>query len=352
MKIINQNLKKGEIKVKIDNLDDLWYLSHIIEPNDVIKGQTIRKIKIGDSEQRRSEVIKKRIFISILVEKLEFKDATLRVSGIIQEGPENISRGSHHTFNFEEGTRAIIVKEQWLKFQLDKLKEAASAKQPAILICVLDREEAIFALSKSQGYRILTNLHGEVQKKEERVVAKGSFYAEIIKNIGEYTGRYKVEHIIVASPAFWKEDLLKQIKDESLKKKITPATCSSVSENAINEVLKRPETKEVLMQDRLAKESRVVEELLSEVSKDNLGVYGIRETDKAANAGAVKTLLITDKFIKKKREEEKYEKIDSIMKIVDNIKGDIHIINSEFEAGKKLDGLGGVGAILRYKVSY
>ncbi|MEE9525226.1 MAG: mRNA surveillance protein pelota [Candidatus Woesearchaeota archaeon] len=352
MKILNQNLKKGEIKIKIDNLDDLWYLSHIIEPKDIIKGQTIRKIKIGDSDQRRSEVVKKRIFISILVEKLEFKDDILRVSGVIQEGHEDVAKGSYHTFNFEEGTQAVIVKEQWLKFQLDKLKEASSAKQPAILICILDREEAIFALSKSQGYKILTSLHGEVQKKEERVVAKGSFYAEIIKSLGEYTGRYKVEHIIVASPAFWKEDLLKQIKDENLKKKITPATCSSVSENAINEVLKRPETKEVLMQDRLAKESRVVEELLSEISKDELGVYGIREVEKAANAGAVKTLLVTDKFIKKKREEEKYEKIDAIMKIVDNVKGDIHIINSEFEAGKKLDGLGGIGGILRYKLSY
>ncbi|MBW2996100.1 mRNA surveillance protein pelota [Candidatus Woesearchaeota archaeon] len=351
MKIVNQNLKKGEVKVKIDNLDDLWYLSHIVEPGDAVKGQTIRKIKIGEKEERRTDVVKKRVFIELEVEKVDFKDDLLRVSGKIKQGPEDVPRGAHHSFAFEQGTIATVIKEKWLKFQLDKLKEAASAKQPAILICVLDREDAIFALSKRQGYQILSSLEGEVQKKEERVVAKGSFYEDIVKGLNEYASRYKIEHIIVASPAFWKEELMNHVKDESLKKKIVLATCSSVGDNAINEILKRPETKEVLRQDRISKEARIVEELLTEVAKDELGVYGIRETEKAANFGAVKVLLITDKFISKRREQGGYEKVDSIMKAVDSMRGEVHIISSEFEGGKKLDGLGGIGAILRYKIS-
>jgi LysR family hydrogen peroxide-inducible transcriptional activator len=44
--------------------------------------------------------------------------------------------------------------------------------------------------------------------------------------------------------------------------------------------------------------------------------------------------------------------IDSLMKIVDSTKGEILIINSDNEAGKKLDGLGGIAAILRYKLNY
>ena len=54
----------------------------------------------------------------------------------------------------------------------------------------------------------------------------------------------------------------------------------------------------------------------------------------------------------KKREENKYKGIEEIMKQIDNTKGDIFIISSEHEAGKKLDGLGGIGAILRYKINY
>ncbi|MBR9691849.1 mRNA surveillance protein pelota [Candidatus Woesearchaeota archaeon] len=352
MKIINQNLKKGEIKVQIDNLDDLWYLSHIIEPGDIIKGQTLRKIKIGDKEQRRTEVVKKKVFVAINAEKTEFKDDTLRVSGKIEQGPDDVPKGSYHTFNFEEGTVAVIVKKEWLKYQLDKLKEAAAFKQPSILICILDREDAIFALSKRQGYIILSSIQGEVQKKEERVVAKGSFYEDIIKSLKEYSSRYKTENIIVASPAFWKEELMNLIKDNSLKQKITMATCSSVGKNAINEILRRPETKEVLKKDRVAKETNLVEDLLTEISKQELGAYGIREVKKAAEAGAVKILLITDSLINKKREQGKYDVLDNAMKTVDATKGEIHIISSEFEGGKKLDGLGGIGAILRYKMNY
>ena len=130
------------------------------------------------------------------------------------------------------------------------------------------------------------------------------------------------------------------------------ATCSSVGENAINEVLKRPETENALKQDRIAREFRYVEELFTEISKNNLASYGLKETKEAAIAGAVKTLLITDKFIQEKRMEDKYESIENMMKTVDTTKGDILIVSSDNEAGKKLDGLGGIAAILRYKLNY
>ena len=41
-----------------------------------------------------------------------------------------------------------------------------------------------------------------------------------------------------------------------------------------------------------------------------------------------------------------------MIKTVDSEKGDIPIINSKNDAGKKLDGLGGIAAILRYKLNY
>ena len=351
MQIIRQNLKKGEIKVKSESIDDLWYLSHIIDVGDLIRGQTLRKIKIGGEGERKAQVAKKRVFIEIKLEKIEFQENLLRLLGKITEGPEDVKKGAHHSFNIEEGSIITIGKEKWLKFQLDRLKEAASAEQPSILICVLDREEAILALSKRKGYEILSSIKGEVQKKEEKSVPTGHFYEEIIKLLGEYSVRYKIKNIIIASPVFWKEELIKHIKDEKLKKKIVLASCSSVSINAIDEVLKRPEVKEVLKQVRTAKELKIVEEFLKELAKKEPVAYGIKEVKKAAEAGAVKILLVTDSFIHKMREKEKYEILDSIMKLVDDMNGEIHIISHDHEAGKKLDGLGGIGALLRYAIS-
>ncbi|MBI2651247.1 mRNA surveillance protein pelota [Candidatus Woesearchaeota archaeon] len=350
MKIIHQDFKKGEVKVKVDNLDDLWYLSSIVEKNDFIKGKTLRKIKFGDETQRNQKSVKKALFLLIQAERVEFSKFSneLRISGIVKQGTEDVPLGSYHTFNVEENSVITIIKQKWLKFQLDKLKDASSKADSKILICVHDREEAYFALIKKYGYELLSHIKGNVAKKADIKKFEATFYRDAAKQLKEYNSRYKLNKIIIASPAFWKEELLKEI-DEEIKNKIIIATCSSVTENAINEVLKRPETEKALKQDRIAKEYRHVERLFVEISKNNLACYGLEETKNAAMSGAVSLLLITDNFIQKKRIENQYSPIEEIMKAVDNSNGDIAIISSEHEAGKKLDGLGGIAAILRFK---
>ncbi|HLC65017.1 MAG TPA: mRNA surveillance protein Pelota, partial [Candidatus Nanoarchaeia archaeon] len=63
-------------------------------------------------------------------------------------------------------------------------------------------------------------------------------------------------------------------------------------------------------------------------------------------------LLVTDGLIKKSRDEKKYPILEKIMKTVDSINGEVHLISSEHDGGKRLDGLGGIGGILRYKLNY
>ena len=354
MKQLGFDLKKGEAKLKIENLDDLWYLSQIIDIGDLIKGKTIRKIKIGEAGDRKQAIIKKPIFLKIKTEKIEFSktSGTLRALGIITEGPEDIQKGEHHTFNLEPNIIFTVIKERWLKYQIDRLKEACKEKTSKILIVVMDREEAQLALLKKYGYDLLTSIKGKVKKKDVEERSDGNFYGDIIKKLEEYTKRYSIVKIILASPAFWKEDLMKEINNEELKKKIIPATCNSTGKNGINEVLRRPEVKAALHEDRISKEINLVEELLSEISKNNLAAYGLKDTESAVNAGAIKSLLITDSLIQKARDENNYEKIDNMMKITDSMKGSINIISSEHEGGKKLNGVGGIAAILRYKMNY
>lgn len=354
MKLIYSNLKKGEVKVLTQSLDDLWYLSALIEPEDIVQGKTLRKIKLGSSEESSKTAIKKPVFIKLEVEKAEFSKYTntLRVSGIIKSAPEEIPLGEHHTFNVDEHSTITIIKEKWLKYQLDKLKEACSETKSSLLICIHDREEAYFALFKKYGYEILTHIKGDVQKKREQNIKLENFYLTIISKIKEYVERHKIKQVIIASPAFWKEDLMKEVKDNELKQKIVLATCSSATKNGIEEVIKRPEVKEALKQERIAKEINKVEELFTEIAKNAFAVYGLKETENAALIGAVKELLLTDSFIQKSRSENFYNIVENIMKKVDNARGDVEIISSEHESGKRLDGLGGIGAILRFKMMY
>ncbi len=348
MKIFKKDLKKGEIGLIVEDKEDLWYLNYLIDPEDEIKGRTIRKIKIGDGTSRKQNIIKKPVFIRLKAAKTEFEPEILRVRGVITAGPEDVPKGSYHSLNVEIGTKLTIVKKQWLKYQLEKLNEAAEKEPPRILIVVHDREEAYFALMQRFGYKILGSIKGQVAKKAEAQTAK-DFYKELEKQILEYNKRYSLKIIIIASPAFFKEDLMKIISKD-IKKKIILATCSSVNENGIKEVLKREETKTALKQERIAEEMKLVEELLTEISKQGKAVYGTKETKSAVETGATAKLLITEKFILKQKEKEGFREVDLLMKTVESMKGEVHIISSEHEWGAKLDGLGGIGAITRWQV--
>jgi protein pelota len=58
---------------------------------------------------------------------------------------------------------------------------------------------------------------------------------------------------------------------------------------------------------------------------------------------------MTDELIQEYRQKEMYAALEKIMKTVETTGGEIHIITSENEAGQKLQGLGGIAALLRYK---
>jgi len=350
MKIIFSNFKKGEAKVKVTNLDDLWYLSQIIDAKDIVKGETVRKIKIGGEEHQKT--VKRPVFLSIQVEKTEFhkQSNALRVMGIILEGPEDVPHGTHHTFNVENNSIITIVKEKWFDFQIEKLKEAGAEKQLKILLVVFDKEEAHFAYATTYGYEYLSEMKSNLPKKGEEEKTEGTYYSDIIKQIKDYISRYNIEKVIVASPAFWKDYLLKEIKDPELNKKILTATCSSADKTAFNEVLKRPEVETALKESRTVEELKLIDQLLKEILRGKLAKYGMQEVSRAAEVGAIQTLLITDSYIRKTRDENTFDKVDAILKTVESTKGKVTIVSSEHDGGKKLDGLGGIAALLRYQI--
>ncbi|MBI4739329.1 mRNA surveillance protein pelota [Candidatus Woesearchaeota archaeon] len=351
MKVVS--FHKNVASLRIESLDDLWYLSSLLEAGDLVEGKTMRKIKLGGGEERSTSVVKKPVYLKIEVEKVEFHKFSnnLRVAGRILEGTEDIPKGSYHTFAIEDDSQIKLQKGEWLSFHKERLREASKERRPPLLICVFDRDEALIAIMKQYGYDLLAHLHGAVQKKRDVTQVTSNFYEEIENAIKEYIDRFHVRSVLMASPGFWKDEFLKNLKDDALKKKIVFATVSSVDKGAINELLGRPEVKSVLQQERFAQEVALVNDLLSAIAKVGLAAYGLKETAAAAEACAVKRLLITDGFLQKKREQDAFEPIQTLLHTVDKGKGEIHIISSDHDGGKKLDGLGGIAALLRFAIS-
>lgn len=354
MDILSANYHLGALKLKVENLDDLWYLSYVIEPGDLIKARTFRKIKLGDEGDRTQKIVKKPVWLTICVEKIEFHKYAdvLRVSGKVTEGPENITQGSYHTINVEPQTIFSLKKETILAYQKEKLEEAKTSKEAKILICLHDREEALIAFVKKYGYEIATHVKGDVVKKEESSTKVKDFYKELRDIIAEYDQRMHLDAIIIASPSFWKEHLLAKIKDPTLQKKIISSSASSVSRTGLSEVMKRDEVLRALKETHVSQEMVDVQRVLTEISREGPVSYGFDETKNAILAGAAAELFVTDSLIKKRRQDSTFVELESLMRSADKSGTKIHIISSDHDGGETLDGLGGIAAILRYKLNY
>ena len=350
MHIISSDFKKGSAKIHITQIEDLWYLSHIIDAQDLLNATTTRKIKIGDSEN--AKVTKKTINVTIQAEDIDFGASAqvLRINGKIKEGPEDIPKESYQAIELEVGTTFTIQKTTWLSYQKQKLEEATKPKEEYLFL-IFDREEALFATTQGSRHHILLKLTGEVPKKAMKVEIKKDFYEQLIELLISYQDRFLPQAIILASPAFYKEDLFKKITSPELKKKITLATCYDVSASALSEIMRRPELQSVLKSSRARQEQQIIDELLHQINTQNKACYGLKEVKAAIAASAVDTFLISDEYIKKRKESKDFAEVDELMKSVEKNQGKIYIIASEGQAGKNLQGLGGIAALLRYKLS-
>lgn len=353
MKLLQSDFKHGMAKVLIETSDDLWYLFHLVLPGDKISGKTMRKVKIGREDDRNQKIIKKPVAITIRAEKVDFSRTqhALRISGIVVFGPDDVAKGSYHTFNVEENSILAIEKSHWSPYQIEKLKESEKQRTNAILLVVMDREEAIVAELKRFGYNLLSRHHGSAAKKTDREHQASDFYREFEHVLADYDRTRSPNHIIVASPAFFKEDFIKQMHDEKLKEKIILATVSSCSQNAFDELLKRKEVEQALHDEQVAEELKLVEALLVEIAKERKGgkaAYGLVEVEKKVYANAVKTLVLTNAYIRSEREKGNFDRIENIIRIVEQTGATVRIISSDHDGGAKLDGIGGIAAMLHY----
>ncbi len=348
MHFIHQDFRKGIVTLRVTDGDDLWYLSQLIEPGDLLRGTASRKLKIGEGENAKTT--KKTFTVTIQAETIQFSSSgtSLRINGKIKDGPEDIPRESYQAIELELGNDCSIEKKQWFSYQRQKLREAGE-KRYIYILCLMDREEALFALTKKSGFEILLRLKGDVPKKGKFVDVKKDFHQELLQLFSSYAERYHPEAIIIASPAFYKDDFAQKLPDD-LRQKVVLAVCSDVDEANLQEVMKRPELEKTLLQSRLRHETMMVEEFLRELHNDGAAAYGWEEVRSAMHNGAVAKLLLTDQCIRRHREQGSYAHLDELMKQVDAQHGEIALLSSEHEAGKQIDGLGGIAALLRYKI--
>ena len=335
MKIISRNMKTGVMKLRAETPEDVWHLGKILEAGDLVTAETTRRTTI----KRGDEIIKgdrKPITITIALEKMAMESGRLRLRGLIAEGPDDIEKASYHSLSIRPRMAVTVKKQKWRRDQLDRLAKAGTA-EPSIFICVLDREEADFASLSGSGVEMSGSIAS--RKVLGREDDRSEYYANVAKAIAKEAGSH--DSVIVAGPGFEKENLFNYIKEKlpELVKCISVENASHTGEPGIREVIKTSANM-VMKGTRVAKETGLVERLLAEMGRDGLATYGVEQVRRAALAGAVDTLLVS---------EENVPGNEGLMDAVESMRGKVFIISSSHDAGERFLYLGGVAAFLRYK---
>ncbi|MDD4448228.1 MAG: mRNA surveillance protein pelota [Methanothrix sp.] len=344
MRILKKNLRgdEGEIALLPESLDDLWHLQHLISRGDLVFALTHRKVPAIADKARPEKMERKTVRLGVKVEDIEFHMYSnwLRLHGIIKSG---MDVGAYHTLNIEIGTDLSILKYHWRPDLLARIDEAvAESQRPRVVIALIEEGEATIGVLRQFGVQTAAELR-QGSGKGSGEDTRGGFLRDVARAI-DTTAKDGAE-VILAGPGFTKEDLKKVIDSSlpDLAKRIAMDDTSSIGRSGFQEVLRRGSVKSVLEASRIAREALLIEDLFREIATDGKAAYGIKEVETARNYGAIEKLLVLDELARR-------GKVDEIMREVADARGKVVIFSSEFEPGDRLRSLGGVAALLRFKI--
>lgn len=344
MKIIFEDLRKGIVKVRVENADDLWVLKTIINEGDIIAAKTLRDVKIDGEGKRRLPMV-----IAIKVKNVYFQPfaTRLRVHGVIVDAPDRYGlKGSHHTLNIDVGTEVSITKESWSKSQLQRLRKASGRWVNALLIAT-DFDEVSVAMLYHQGIRYLVDrsLPGVSSNEPNSIERVVNNIVELVRPI---LAREDVRLIVIGSPAFLKDLIAKKLiallpRDKGIK--VYRDSVSSGGRAGINELIRRDIVKNLLKEVSAIEAEEILNEFMMYLSKRPERVaYGVESVKLAVRANAVSKLLVSEELLS----GDSREVIEEILSEAESRGAVVRIVPTETPTSVKLNALGGIIAVLRY----
>jgi protein pelota len=345
MRVLHQDTRTGEIKLLVDNMDDLWHLYNIIEKGDLVMAVTYRREEQKSDKVRAERGEKKRVFLGVRVDKVEFHEfeSRLRITGTIEQGPQDL--GAFHTLNVELGDNISVIKEHWRDSTLERIRRAIDdSKRPTIVFVAIENDEATIAVLRQYGIQNVATIYGPSSGKMYEQKEDLSFFGEIIEKAKQLITADVP--LVILGPGFAKEELLAEGKEkapEQFRRAFVYHT-GQAGMAGIHELMKEGLGAEVLEGSRVAQETNAVEKVLEEIAKGGAVAYGPKEVQEAASAGAIESLLVLDSLLREKD-------MDPLLKKVEATRGSVMVVSEHHEAGKKLEALGGMAALLRYRMS-
>jgi protein pelota len=348
MKVLVHDPKTNYFRLRLENSSDLWRLSQLVIPGDILGAFTHRRDPEAPIDTPNAQRERRPVFLKIRVEQIEFHEFTghLRFTGPIVEAPFDIGR--HHTLDIEEGGDVSLNKEAVTGSDWALIDEGKRSKEePTLIIVCLDWSEGALARIHGRSVEIVLEVtrrgtgkyvHSSKGKREKEDEDYLAGFIQVLEREA-----VKAKGVVIAGPGFCKEELISRWSESGKGPTPTIASASEAGLPGINELLRSGKAENALKGYMAVEEASQVERLVLALGKEGLGAVGLKEVSRAVDMGAVETLLVLDSRLHD----------TGVARIIGAARdggGKVLLVRHDGEPGKRLLGLGGIAATLRYRL--
>ncbi|KAH8723872.1 eRF1 domain 1-domain-containing protein [Phaeosphaeriaceae sp. PMI808] len=372
---IEQKTGAGFATLMPEEPEDMWHAYNLIQENDLIRAKAVRRVsKVSDSGSTSSQRIALDLTIAVTSTDFDIGSGQLHVAGKVALENEHVKLGQHHTLDLELNRKFTLEKgDGWDSVALEQLKEACDAARRAELwavvlgegtanICMITEHQTILRQAIELG--VPRKRKGNT---EAHVKGMNRFFATTLATLLRQVdlSAAKTLPLLLASPGFVAQAFLQYIKAEAVRTANKPllalvpsivvAHASSTHVHALSDILSSQAITTKLADTKYARETMLMDKFMSLMRLDDgRAWYGPREVERAVARGGVGrgggVLMLNNSLFRAQNVQERRRWV----RLVDQVRqvegGEVRVFSSLHESGRRLEGLGGVAAILTYPI--
>lgn len=368
MKLVYKSVDKdgeGSVSLIPEEAEDMWHAYNLISEGDCVRASTIRKVQT-ESSTGSSTSNRVRTTLTIRVEAIDFdtQACMLRLKGRNVEENQYVKMGAYHTLDLEVNRKFTLSKPEWDSVSLERVDIACDPTQNADVAAVVMQEGlAHICLITSTMTLVRAKIDQSIPRKRKGNVQQhekgmARFFESVMQGILRHVNFDIVKCVLIASPGFVRDQFYEYMFQQAVKtdnkmllenkSKFMLVHSSSGFKHSLREVLTDPAVTAKMADTKASGEVRVLESFYTMLQTEPAkAFYGKKHVEKANEAQAIETLLISDKLFRIQDVKQRKEYVA----LVDGVKesgGDVKIFSSMHVSGEQLDQLTGVAAILRF----
>jgi len=395
MRLVKRNINSdgsGSVTLCPEEPEDMWHAYNLVLVGDFLTASAIRRVTNESTTTGSTSSQRVHMNLTIKVKSLDFdpQAGQLHVSGQIARENKYTKIGQHHTLDLELNRNFTIEKvvegkdggAGWDSVAQAQLMEAIDPNKSTEAVAVV-MQEGLGNICFLTSHQTILKQRIEANVPRKRTGAGRSadhdkglqkFFNIVLETLMrqleallENKDSSSNFPILLASPGFVAQGFLKYINEtaaskgdkllqELVKRKAFVVVHSSSGHlHSLNEVLNSPEVKARLQNTQYARETAVMDDFFALLRRDDSRAwYGPKEVEQAVEKGAVGRgggiLLINNALFRSQDVATRRRWVSLVDRVRDVEGGEVRILSSDHESGRRLDGLGGIAAILTFPI--